>query len=190
MLTWMEMFNDLRSDPELRDHYQFWFYLYPTGQPFWVPAAKLRDALAEMRRRVDPQHADLVVALAQRRHQGAVLLVDRALAAEVLVVLGDFQHPLAERREVRKRALIIISTDKGLCGGLNTNVLRMALAKMREWEGQGEQFEVCAIGNKGLGFMQRLGANIVAYGTGRVAPQPRLTPIDRKSTRLNSSHRT
>ena len=54
-LTWMEMFNDLRSYPEIRDHYQFWFYLYPTGQPFWVSALQLREDLGEMRAAVDPQ---------------------------------------------------------------------------------------------------------------------------------------
>lgn len=54
-LTWMEMFNDLRSDPNLRDNYQFWFYLYPTGQPFWTSATAFRDDLAEVRRRVDPE---------------------------------------------------------------------------------------------------------------------------------------
>jgi pimeloyl-ACP methyl ester carboxylesterase len=52
--TWMEMFNDLRSFPEIRERYQFWFYLYPTGQPFWVSAAQLRDDLAVMRRTLDP----------------------------------------------------------------------------------------------------------------------------------------
>lgn len=53
--TWMEMFNDLRSDPHIRDHYQFWFYLYPSGQPFWLSAAQLRADLAELRHRLDPQ---------------------------------------------------------------------------------------------------------------------------------------
>jgi hypothetical protein len=52
--TWTDMFNDLRSAPEIRQHYQFWFYLYPTGQPFWVSAARLRDDLAEVRRQIDP----------------------------------------------------------------------------------------------------------------------------------------
>jgi pimeloyl-ACP methyl ester carboxylesterase len=58
-ITWMEMFNDLQATPELRDNYQFWFYLYPTGQPFWMSATRLRDDLAEMRARLDPgrQHA-------------------------------------------------------------------------------------------------------------------------------------
>jgi len=54
-MTWMEMFNDLRSSPEIRSRYQFWFYLYPTTQPFWISAARLRRDLAEVRRVVDPQ---------------------------------------------------------------------------------------------------------------------------------------
>jgi pimeloyl-ACP methyl ester carboxylesterase len=54
-VTWMEMFNDLRSFPEIRENYQFWFYLYPTGQPFWLSAAQLRDDLARMRQTLDPQ---------------------------------------------------------------------------------------------------------------------------------------
>ena len=52
--TWTDMFNDLRSSPEIRRNYQFWFYLYPTGQPFWVSAARLREDLAQIRAAVDP----------------------------------------------------------------------------------------------------------------------------------------
>ncbi|MBN1393816.1 MAG: alpha/beta fold hydrolase [Pirellulales bacterium] len=54
-MTWMEMFNDLRSQPELRRRYQFWFYLYPTGQPFWLIAAQMRHDLARVREELDPQ---------------------------------------------------------------------------------------------------------------------------------------
>ncbi len=53
-ISWMEMFNDLRSQREIRDHYQFWFYLYPTGQPFWLSAAQLRHDLARVRETLDP----------------------------------------------------------------------------------------------------------------------------------------
>ncbi len=53
-MTWMEMFNDLRSSPQLRDHYQIWFYLYPTGQPFWISAAQFRADLEEARLTLDP----------------------------------------------------------------------------------------------------------------------------------------
>ncbi len=54
-VTWMEMFNDLRSDPTIRDHYQFWFYMYPTGQPFWLSGTQMREDLAVMRRKLDPE---------------------------------------------------------------------------------------------------------------------------------------
>ncbi len=53
-VTWMEMFNDLRSDPQLRRHYQFWFYMYPTGQPFWFSATQMRRDLAAARQVLDP----------------------------------------------------------------------------------------------------------------------------------------
>ncbi len=53
-MTWLEMFNDLRSIPEIRQHYQFWFYLYPTGQPFWISARQMREDLAQARSLLDP----------------------------------------------------------------------------------------------------------------------------------------
>lgn len=54
--TWMDMFNDLRSFPEIRQRYQFWFYLYPSGQPFWISATQLRNDLTTMRNAFDPAH--------------------------------------------------------------------------------------------------------------------------------------
>ena len=87
----------------------------------------------------------------------------RNIAAHLSHANPEYRHPfLIDRDTVKRIGLIVITTDKGLCGGLNTNVLRLTLNKMKEWEAQGEQFEVCCIGNKGLGFMQRLGANIVS----------------------------
>lgn len=57
-MTWMDMFNDLRSFPEIRERYQFWFYLYPSGQPFWISATQLRNDLAAMRDAFDPARRD------------------------------------------------------------------------------------------------------------------------------------
>jgi hypothetical protein len=56
-LTWLHMFNDLRASPELRARYQFWFYMYPTGQPFWVSARDMRRDLAQALKELDPQDA-------------------------------------------------------------------------------------------------------------------------------------
>ena len=91
----------------------------------------------------------------------------RNVAAHLSHANPEYRHPyLVARDTVKKVGIIVVTADKGLCGGLNTNVLRMALSKMREWESQGESFEVCCIGNKGLGFMQRLGANVVSHVVG------------------------
>jgi F-type H+-transporting ATPase subunit gamma len=91
----------------------------------------------------------------------------RNVAAHLSHANPEYQHPfLVVRDTVKRMGIIVVTTDKGLCGGLNTNVLRLALGKIKEWESQGEQFEVCCIGNKGLGFMQRLRANVVSQVTG------------------------
>ncbi len=91
----------------------------------------------------------------------------RNVAAHLSYANPEYRHPyLVARDTAKKVGMIVVTADKGLCGGLNTNVLRMALAKMREWESQGEGLEVCCIGNKGLGFMQRLGANVVSHVVG------------------------
>jgi F-type H+-transporting ATPase subunit gamma len=79
----------------------------------------------------------------------------------------EYRHPFVVSRETIKRVgLILITTDKGLCGGLNTNALRLAVTKMKGWDEQKIEVDVCAIGNKGLGFVQRLGANVSAQIAG------------------------
>ncbi|MEW4453908.1 hypothetical protein AB1L30_14635 [Bremerella sp. JC817] len=60
-MTWLEMFNDLRAQPEIRDNYQFWFYMYPTGQPFWISASQFRSDLDGLRQQLDPHHTALAL---------------------------------------------------------------------------------------------------------------------------------
>jgi F-type H+-transporting ATPase subunit gamma len=91
----------------------------------------------------------------------------RNVAAHISRANPEYRHPfLVERDSVKRVGIIVVTADKGLCGGLNTNVLRLALSNIREWEAAGEEIEACAIGNKGLGFLQRLGANVVSQVTG------------------------
>ncbi|MCL5059227.1 MAG: F0F1 ATP synthase subunit gamma [Candidatus Thermoplasmatota archaeon] len=79
----------------------------------------------------------------------------------------EYKHPFVIARDKVKRVgLIVVTSDKGLCGGLNTNAFRMVVNQMKQWEAAGVGIDVTAIGNKGLGFMQRLGANVVSQLTG------------------------
>jgi len=91
----------------------------------------------------------------------------RNVAAHMSHANPEYRHPfLIERDSVKRVGIIVITADKGLCGGLNTNVLRLALNNIRQWQSEGEEVEACAIGNKGLGFLQRLGASVVSQVTG------------------------
>src|SRR4026207_966103 len=97
----------------------------------------------------------------------------RNVAAHISHANPEYRHPfLVDRDSVKRVGIIVITTDKGLCGALNTNLLRMVLNQYKEWQGQGEEIDVCAIGNKGFGFMQRPGAHIVSHvGPLRGRPQ-------------------
>ena len=88
----------------------------------------------------------------------------RNVAAHISHANPEYRHPfLVDRDSVKRVGIIVITTDKGLCGALNTNLLRLVLAQYKQWQSEGEEVEVCALGNKGFGFMQRLGANIVSH---------------------------
>jgi len=88
----------------------------------------------------------------------------RNVAAHISHANPEYRHPfLVSRDTVKRVGLIVITTDKGLCGALNTNLLRMALNQYKAWQAEGEEIDVCALGNKGFGFMQRLGANLVSH---------------------------
>ena len=90
----------------------------------------------------------------------------RNVAAHMSRANPEYRHPfLLKREEMLRVGIIVVTSDKGLCGGLNTNVLRMVLGKIKEWEGNKHDVEVCAIGTKGLGFMQRIGASVLSHAT-------------------------
>jgi F-type H+-transporting ATPase subunit gamma len=102
---------------------------------------------------------------AQERMRAARPYADkiRNVAAHISHANPEYRHPfLVSRDTVKRVGIVVITTDKGLCGALNTNVLRLVLAKYKEWQAEGEEVDACCIGNKGLGFMQRLGANVIS----------------------------
>ena len=91
----------------------------------------------------------------------------RNIAAHLAHANPEYRHPFLTRRDdVKDVGLIVVTTDKGLCGGLNTNALRLALNKIRELQGEGRNVQVTALGNKGFGFMQRFNAKVVSHLVG------------------------
>jgi F-type H+-transporting ATPase subunit gamma len=90
----------------------------------------------------------------------------RNIAANLATANPEYTHPFmakAEGSAAKKVGFIVVTTDKGLCGGMNTNVLRMVTQKSRELETAGNKIEAVAIGNKGLGFLNRVGVKVVSH---------------------------
>jgi F-type H+-transporting ATPase subunit gamma len=101
---------------------------------------------------------------AQERMQAA-----RPYAERIRNVIGhlhyahpEYRHPFLVSRAVKRVGLIVVTSDRGLCGGLNTNLFRAALVQMKEWRTQNLPFEVCTVGTKGFGWFKRVGAPIVS----------------------------
>jgi F-type H+-transporting ATPase subunit gamma len=116
---------------------------------------------------------------AQERMRAARPYADkvRSLAANLSQATPEYKHPFMVAHDEPKLAgFIVVTTDKGLCGGLNTNVLRMVTAKLKELEAQGVKAEAVAIGNKGFGFLNRIGAKIVSHAV-QLGDKPHLDKL-------------
>ncbi len=101
----------------------------------------------------------------------------RNVAAHISHANPEYRHPfLVHRDSVKRVGIIVITTDKGLCGALNTNLLRMVLNQYKAWQAEGEEIDVCCIGNKGFGFMQRIGANIASHAI-QIGDRPQMDKL-------------
>ncbi|MDA7418856.1 F0F1 ATP synthase subunit gamma [Xenophilus arseniciresistens] len=89
----------------------------------------------------------------------------RTIAAHLSQANPEYTHAFMKTNDAKVAGFIVVTTDKGLCGGMNTNVLRAVTAKLRELQSAGVSAEAVAIGNKGLGFLTRIGAKVVSHAT-------------------------
>jgi len=115
---------------------------------------------------------EMVAASKMRRAQDRMRL-SRPYAEKIRVVIGhlnkanpDYKHPFLVEREPKSVGIIVVSSDRGLCGALNTNVFKSTLLLMREWQGKGAKVNLCLLGSKGVAFFRRLGMPILASATG------------------------
>lgn len=109
-----------------------------------VAASKMRRA--QDRREVSKPYADRI----------------RSVVGHIANADAEYQHQYLEQREVKRVGYVIVSTDRGLCGGLNTNLFKEVIRGMKLWSEQGAEIDLCVLGNKAAGFFGSLGGNIVA----------------------------
>ncbi|MFY8064297.1 MAG: ATP synthase F1 subunit gamma, partial [Usitatibacteraceae bacterium] len=91
----------------------------------------------------------------------------RSVTANLSHANPEYRHVFMQKRtELKRVGVIMVTSDKGLCGGLNTNAMRLMVNKIKEWEGAGAKVQGTAIGNKGFGFLQRYGIDLVSHAVG------------------------
>jgi len=115
---------------------------------------------------------------AQERMRASRPYLERALAIAQHIAKAnvEYRHPFLVKREVKRVGAIVVTTDKGLCGGLNTNALRIVNQKYKEWRAAGIETDFVAIGAKGAGFLNRMGGNIVSSVV-HLGDRPRLDKL-------------
>ena len=116
---------------------------------------------------------------AQERMRSARPYADkvRNIAAHMSDANPEYKHPfLIKRAEVKGAGLILVTTDKGLCGGMNTNIIRASTAQMKQWSDAGVSIQTTAIGGKGFGFLSRINAKVVSHNV-HIGDAPRIDDL-------------
>jgi F-type H+-transporting ATPase subunit gamma len=125
---------------------------------------------------------EMVAASKMRKAQDR-MTATRPYADNIRRVIGhlahahpEYSHTFMNEREVKRVGMILVSTDRGLCGGLNTNLFKAGVTAMKEWNDKGVEVDLCSIGSKGLSFFKRLGGNIVSE-VSQLGDAPRLEEL-------------
>lgn len=125
---------------------------------------------------------EMVAASKMRKAQDRMLRA-KPYAKKILQVIehvakghAEYQHPFLQSREIKRVGMIVITTDRGLCGGLNTNLLRMLIQQMKEWKNNNVEVRLCLIGSKGEAFFKRTGGKVLAQ-TDHLGDAPAVTDM-------------
>ncbi len=135
-------------------------------------AKEIRGKIASIKNTRKITKAMEMVAASKMRKAQDRMRKSRPYSEKILKVINhlahahpEYQHAYMQEREVKRVGVIIISSDKGLCGGLNTNIFKTSINQLKQWSDKGIEVDICTIGNKGAGFFKRIGGNIVAQTT-------------------------
>ena len=136
-------------------------------------AKEIRNKIGSVKNTQKITSAMQMVAASKMRRAQESMAASRPYAVTMRKVIGhialgslEYKHPYLEEREVKRVGYIIISTDRGLCGGLNINLFKAALGSMKQWKEQGVEASLALIGSKACGFFARYGSKVLAQVSG------------------------
>lgn len=132
-------------------------------------AKEIRSKIASIKNTQKITRAMEMVAASKMRKTQDRMRASKPYATKIYDVVkhiarakSEYRHPFMSARDIKRIGLIIITTDRGLCGGLNVNLLRETIRNIRDWSGEGKEVDLCVIGRKGQAFFKRVGGRVVA----------------------------
>ena len=136
-------------------------------------AKEIRNKIGSVKNTQKITKAMEMVAASKMRKTQERMAASRPYAETMRKVIGhlalgnlEYKHPYLEERDVKRVGYLVVSTDRGLCGGLNINLFKKLLADMKAWSDKGAQSDLAIIGSKGVAFFGSVGGNVVAQVTG------------------------
>jgi len=146
-------------------------------------AKEIRSKIASIKSTQKITSAMEKVAVSKMRKAQQRMAASRPYAERIRQVIGhlananpEYRHPFMVERPVKRVGYIVVSTDRGLCGGLNINLFKALIKNMKEWHDQKVEVDLCVIGNKGASFFRSFGGNVVA-AIGNLGEAPSINAI-------------
>lgn len=146
-------------------------------------AKEIRSKIASIKSTQKITSAMEKVAVSKMRKAQQRMAASRPYAERIRQVIGhlasanpEYRHPFMVERPVKRVGYIVVSTDRGLCGGLNTNLFKALIKHMKEWHDQKVEADLCVIGNKGASFFRSFGGNVVA-AIGNIGEAPSINDL-------------
>ncbi|WP_133130214.1 F0F1 ATP synthase subunit gamma [Legionella yabuuchiae] len=132
-------------------------------------AKEIRSKIASIKNTQKITRAMEMVAASKMRKTQDRMRASKPYASKIYDVVkhiaranSEYRHPFMGEREVKRIGVIVVTSDRGLCGGLNSNLLRDTIIAMRGWQSEGKAIDLCVIGRKGQAFFKRVGGNVLA----------------------------
>lgn len=132
-------------------------------------AKEIRSKIASIKNTQKITRAMEMVAASKMRKTQDRMRASKPYATKIYDVVkhiarasSEYRHPFMVQREIKRIGIIVVTSDRGLCGGLNANLLRETMVNTRQWHGEGKEVDICVIGRKGQAFFRRVGGQVVA----------------------------